>query len=94
MAQIDTRIGGQDYVLKGEGSEEHLREVAKVVQKKIENLMKDKRHLSLQKATMIAALDLASIVIRDRKKASQHRSDVLSKAHHLLQRVESELNIS
>ena len=91
MASIETKIGGQSYILKGDGSEEHLCEVASIVQKKIDTLLRDKPQLSLQKATIITALDLASLLLKDRKKTSDYRSEVLSKAHHLLQRVESEL---
>jgi cell division protein ZapA (FtsZ GTPase activity inhibitor) len=91
MASIEITIANQKYVLRGEESEEHLREVAELVRRKVENLRKKTPGLTLQKAAMLAAFDFASDTINGRRKALDYRASVLSKATQLLERMESEL---
>ncbi len=89
---IEIVIGGQKYVLKGEETKEHLREVAELVRRKVEVIRKKSPTLSLQKATMLAAFDLASQSIKGRKKAIDYRSSLLTKAHRLLEKMQADLN--
>jgi len=91
MPSIEITIANQKLVLKGEESEEHLKEVAEMVRRKVENLRKSSPTISLQKAAMLAAFDFASQEIKGRKKALDYRVTILSKAQTILKRVESEL---
>ena len=91
MASIELTIGTQKYVLRGDETDEHLREVAELVRRKIDALRKKSPSLSLQKASMLAAFDFASQMIKGRKKALDYRSELVAKASQLLQKVESEL---
>jgi cell division protein ZapA len=91
ITTIELTICGQKYVLKSEESEEHLREVAELVRRKVENIKKKNPTLSLQKTAMLAAIDFASCSIKGRKKALDYRSTILSKAQQLLERVQNEL---
>jgi cell division protein ZapA (FtsZ GTPase activity inhibitor) len=90
-SSIEINICGQPYELKGEESEEHLREVAELVRRKVESLRKQNPSLTLQKAAILAAFDFASGSIKGRKKALVYRNSILSKAHELLDRMQSEL---
>jgi cell division protein ZapA len=92
MESIEITIGGQKYVLRGEDSQEHLREVAEMVRRKVESLRKKTSGLTLQKAAMLAAFDFASESIKGKKRAVDYRSQLLTKAHQLLERVQSELS--
>lgn len=94
MNTIDILIGNQRYELKGNESEEHLEEVAQMVRRKVDSLRKKSPSLSLQKAAMLAAFDLASELIKAKKKSSDHRAMVLSKAQKLLEKVEWDLQAS
>lgn len=91
MGSIDISILNQKYLLKGDGSEEHLKEVAELVRRKVEALKKKNPSMTLHKAAMLTAFELASQVIQGRKKALDYRSLILSKAGDLLQRVEGEI---
>lgn len=92
MPSIDISICGQKYVLKSEESEEHLREVAELVRRKVESIRKKNGSLTLQKVAMLAAFDFASSSIKGRKKALQYKNNVLSKAHDCLKKVQLELS--
>jgi cell division protein ZapA (FtsZ GTPase activity inhibitor) len=91
MNTIDILIGNQRYELKGNESQEHLEEVAQMVRRRVESLKKKNSAITLQKAAMLAAFDFASEVIKAKKKSSEHRSAVLSKAQKLLEKVEWDL---
>lgn len=88
---IEISIGNQKYVLKSEESEEHLREVAEMVRRRVETLKKKASTLTAQKAAMLAAFDFASEVIKLRRRSVDYRSSVVTKAQELLQKVELEL---
>lgn len=91
MNAIEITIGTQKYVVKGEESEEHLREVAELVKRKVDSLRKKNGALTPQKAAMLAAFDFASDTIKGRKKAVDYRATILSKAGEILEKVEKEL---
>lgn len=91
MNTIDILISNQRYELKGNESTEHLEEVAQMVRRKVDTLRKKTPTLSLQKAAMLAAFDLASELIKAKRKSSDHRALVLSKAQKLLEKVEWDL---
>ena len=91
MGSIDISILNQKYLFKGDESEEHLREVAELVKKKVEALKKKNPSITLHKAAMLTAFDLASHVIQGKRKAVDYRSTILTKAGALLERVEGEL---
>ncbi|NBX92723.1 MAG: cell division protein ZapA [Proteobacteria bacterium] len=91
MNSIDILIGNQKYELKGNESQEHLEEVAQMVRRRVESLKKKNSSLTLQKAAMLAAFDFASDLIKTKRKSSEHRAIVLSKAQKLLEKLEWDL---
>lgn len=91
MASIEITIANQKYVVRGEDSEEHLKEIAELVRRKVESLRKKTPSLTVQKAAMLAAIDFASDSIKGKLKSQDYRSSILSKATQLLERVEGEL---
>ena len=91
MNSIDILIGNQKYELKGNESQEHLEEVAQMVRRRVESLKKKNSSITLQKAAMLAAFDFASDLIKAKRKSSEHRAIVLSKAQKLLEKLEWDL---
>lgn len=89
---IEIEIGNQNYFIRGTETEEHLREVAHLVRRKIESIRKNDPKASLQMATTLAAFDLASELIQRSRKSQDYRSTILSKASQLLDRVQLELS--
>ena len=89
---VEINIGHQTFILKGDDQEGHLREVGEMVRRRIETVYKHHPNISLQKATMLAAFDLASESIKGRQKSQDYRSAILSKAGELLERVQIELS--
>lgn len=94
MPSIDITISGQKYLISGNEEENHLREVAELVRRKVENLKKEKPSLSIQKIAILSAIDLASEVIKGKKKSLDYQNKVLSKANELLSNVQKALDKS
>jgi cell division protein ZapA (FtsZ GTPase activity inhibitor) len=92
MNSIEISIANQKYVIRGEESESQLKEVAEMVRRRVESIRKKNPTLTLQKAAMLAAFDFASDVIQQRKKSSDSKAALLTKAQGLLERVERELD--
>lgn len=91
MNSIEISIANQKYVIRGEEGEAHLKEVAEMVRRRVENIRKKNPNLTLQKAAMLAAFDFANDVIQNRKKNIDSKAAILNKAHSLLERVEREI---
>jgi cell division protein ZapA (FtsZ GTPase activity inhibitor) len=92
MPSIEFSVGNQKYLVKSDESEEHLREVAELVRRKVESLRKKNQNISLQKAAMLAAFDFASTAIKGKKKSVESRSLLLSRAEAALELIQEELN--
>ena len=91
LNSVEFRIYDQLYSLRGQEPETHLREVAEMIQRKVESLKKKNPSISLQKASMLVAFDLASDLIKGTKKSSDYRASLIAKTHQILERVELEL---
>ena len=92
MPSIEFNIEGRKYLLKSDESEEHLRDVAELVRRKVAFIKKSSPNVSIQKASMLAALDFASQTIHEKKKAIHYRTTILSKANQLLNKLEQEVD--
>lgn len=91
MASIEMVIAGQKYLLRGEETEEHLREVAELVRRKVESQRKAAPSLDLQKAAILVAFDFASQAIKGKRQANEYKAQLVQKAGALLERVEQAL---
>ncbi len=92
MPKLEIDIAGQSYVMKSDESPEHMEEVAHLVKKRVENLLKKSPKLGVARATMLTAFDFASQMVKSTKKGTEFKSGVLTKAKLLLNKVEKELS--
>ena len=91
LRSVEVTIHSQRFLIKAEESEEHLAEVAEMVRRKVEGIRKKLPTANLQKASMLAAIDFASELIKGKKKSNDFRAGILNKAEAILEKVESEL---
>jgi cell division protein ZapA (FtsZ GTPase activity inhibitor) len=91
LRSVEVTIHSQRFLIKAEESEEHLAEVAEMVRRKVEGIRKKLPTANLQKASMLAAIDFASELIKNKKRSNDYRAGVLNKAESILEKVESEL---
>ncbi len=55
---------GQKYTVKGDASEAHLRELAKSIERKVEDTCKGSTNITAMKALILTAFDLADELYR------------------------------
>lgn len=91
MASFEFAIGNTTYVLKSEDSDNHLRDVSELVKRKVDALRKKNPELTIQKAILLVAFDLASELIKGQKRGFEYRQTILHKTHELIHRVEKEM---
>lgn len=64
IAKVKVELFGQTYTLKGETSEEHILEVARLVDEKMRTLSAKNPSLDLTKTAVLAAVNLADDYLR------------------------------
>ncbi|MEW6573525.1 MAG: cell division protein ZapA [Bacillota bacterium] len=62
--RVEVEIGGEPYVLKSDAPSEYIERVAHLVNKKIKEVRTRNSRLSLLKATVVAALNIADDYLR------------------------------
>lgn len=62
--RIKVKINGEDYYIKGPGSEEYIRGVASYVDKKMVDLSRNHQNLSAAKIAVLAALNITDELFR------------------------------
>ncbi|MCR4432058.1 MAG: cell division protein ZapA [Tepidanaerobacteraceae bacterium] len=58
IKRIKVKINGEDYYIKGTGSEEYIRGVASYVDKKMIDLSRSHKNLSAARIAVLAALNI------------------------------------
>ena len=92
MASIEISIANQTYLLRGEEPEEHLTDVAEMVRRRIEAIRKKNPSISLHKASILAAFDFASEIIKGRKQSVAYRNEILARTTQIMEKCEKELS--
>ncbi|HIE12375.1 MAG TPA: cell division protein ZapA [Desulfotomaculum sp.] len=62
--RVEVEIGGEPYILRSEAPAEHIKRVARLVNNKIKEVRVRNSRLSLVKATVAAALNIADDYLR------------------------------
>jgi|GEM_PF-1330140 len=91
---VELVLGKQKFTLRSEETVEHLQEVSELVKRKMETIRKHAPTLTLERAAVLAAFELASDNIKGKIKANEYRSTVMSQATQILDKVEKTLNTS
>jgi cell division protein ZapA len=81
---VEVTIAGQRYVLKSEGDDDHLRTLASYVSAKLEELRGVARALPPERLAILAALNLADELLRERAASRRLRAEVRKRTEALL----------
>jgi cell division protein ZapA len=64
MGSVEVYILGQRYIIKGDAPEEHIRELASYIDKKLKEVYNSSPNITPVKASILAALDIADELFR------------------------------
>jgi len=81
---VEVTIGGQRYVLKSDGNGEHLRALADFVNRKLEEVRGVAKSLSPERLAILAALNIADELLRERDEAHTLRTEVRRRSEAVL----------
>ncbi|RMG71384.1 MAG: cell division protein ZapA [Nitrospirae bacterium] len=83
MASVEINILGQTYKIKGDASEEYIREVARYVEGKIKEVLEKSPGTSPLKAAILAAMNIADELKKTEREHEALAKDIESKAEQL-----------
>lgn len=69
--RVKVEIFGENYVLKGPESTEYIQKLAHYVDKKVRQLVAHNSHLGKERASLLAALNIADELMKLQKKYDQ-----------------------
>lgn len=64
ITRVTVKILGEDYVLRGDSSPEHIRQVARLVDDRMQSIAGTHPRLDLARLAMMAALSLADDLLK------------------------------
>jgi len=65
---VEIKVFGQTYTVKTEAEEDHIREVAKYVNEKMDEILKKTRSVSTLNVAILTALNIADDFLKEREK--------------------------
>ncbi len=83
MASVEINILGQTYKIKGDASEEYIREVAQYVEGKIKEVLEKSPGMAPLKAAILAAMNIADELKKTSLEHEAIAKDIESKAEQL-----------
>lgn len=83
MGSIEVYILGQKYTIKGDASEEYIRELASYVDKKLKEVYNILPNITPVKASILAALDIADELFRLRNEQEEVAKHIEEKTNRL-----------
>ena len=83
MASVEINILGQTYKIKGDASEEYIREVARYVEGKIKEVLEKSPGMSPLKAAILAAMNIADELKKTQLEQESIARNIESKTEQL-----------
>ncbi len=83
MGSTEVYILGQKYTIKGDASEEYIRELATFVDKKLKEIYSVSPNITPVKASILAALDIADELFRLKSEQEEFAKHIEEKTNRL-----------
>jgi len=90
MNTVKIRICGNDYLIKGNESEEYVQKIGLFVDKKMSSIMRESPSLSISMAAVLTAVNTADDYFKERDQANKQKAnldDSESKSKELQSRI-------
>ena len=84
-------IFGEEYPLRGDADTEYMAKVAEYVDRSMRAVAEKASHLSTPKVAVLAAINIADELFRERSDSQKQLTDVEEKAHDILEWLDARL---
>ena len=88
---IEIKIMGQMYTVKTDGNEEHLQEVARYVNEKMEEILRNTKSVSTLNVAILAALNIADDLLKEKERRKSLFREVETKSKDLVEKIDIEI---
>ncbi len=88
---VRVTIFGEEYPLRADADSEYMVQVASYVDRSMRAIAEKSAHLSSAKVAVLAALNIADELFRERSVAQRQLTDVEEKAHDILEWLDDKL---
>ena len=85
---VEIEVFGQNYTVKTDEEEDHVREIAKYVNEKIEEILKKTRSVSTWNVAILAALNIADELLKERENRRTLLREIEVRSKDLIEKID------
>jgi cell division protein ZapA len=85
---VEIKVFGQTYTVKTDAEEDYIREVAKYVNEKMEEILKKTKSVSTLNVAILTALNVADDLLREKEKRTTLVREVEAKSRDLVEKID------
>jgi len=85
---VEIKVFGQTYTVKTDAEEDHIQEVARYVNEKMEEVLKKTKSVSTLNVAILTALNIADDLLKERERKSALLREVETKSKDLVEKIE------
>src|SRR4030067_490389 len=88
---VEIKVFGQTYTVKTDAEEEHIQEIARYVNEKMEEVLKNTRSVSTLNVAILTALNIADDLLKEREKRMTLLREVEVKSRDLAEKIDTKI---
>jgi cell division protein ZapA len=89
---VEIKVFGQTYTVKTDAEEDHIQEVARYVNEKIDEVLKKTRSVSTLNVAILTALNIADDLLREKEKRMVLLREIEKKSEDLAEKIDLRLS--
>ena len=88
---VEIKVFGQTYAVKTDAEEDHIQEVARYVNEKIDEVLKKTRSVSTLNVAILTALNIADDLLKEKEKRMVLLREIEKKSEDLAEKIDLRL---
>jgi cell division protein ZapA len=88
---VEIKVFGQTYTVKTDAEEDHIQEVARYVNEKMEEILKKTRSVSTLNVAILTALNIADDLLKEREYRKALLREVEVKSQNLAEKIDMKI---
>lgn len=89
---VEIKVFGQTYTVKTDTEEDHIQEVARYVNEKIDEVLKKTRSVSTMNVAILTALNIADDLLREKERRIALLREIETKSKELAEKIDVNLS--
>jgi cell division protein ZapA len=89
---VEIKVFGQTYTVKSDAKEDHIQEVARYVNEKMDEVLRKTRSISTLNVAILTALNLADDLLKEKEKREDLLREIEMKSKDLAEKIDSRLS--